>query len=238
MRKSQSFKKVQVDPIEMAKRATNPMEAAFYTHRDRIAHKWHHYLAIYDWHLQRFRGQPVRLLELGVSFGGSLQVWKSYFGPQAIIHGIDINPACAHCTEAGITTHIGSQDDPKLLRRVVETMGGLDVVIDDASHVGAHQIISFETLYPLVQENGIYICEDTHTSYWLEFGGGLGKPGTFVEYSKQLVDRLHAWYVEDGEQDESFARATRGISFYDSMVVFEKQPKSEPFHCIVGWRQF
>ena len=85
----------------------------------------------------------------------------------------------------------------------------------------------------------MYICEDTRTSYWAEFDGGYRKPGTFIEYAKGLVDRLHPWYVE-GEavsHDESFARMTRGIFVYDSMVVFEKQAKSIPFQCAVGRKE-
>ena len=36
-------------------------------------------------HLSRFRGEPVTLLEIGVLGGGSLQMWRSYLGPQSRI---------------------------------------------------------------------------------------------------------------------------------------------------------
>jgi hypothetical protein len=178
-------------------------------------------------------------VELGIYRGGSLQIWKKYFGERAVIHGVDSNPACIQFAEERVVPHIGSQTDAGLLKQVVEEMGGVDVVVDDASHWGSDQIASFEVLYPFVDENGVYICEDTRTSYWSQFGGGYRKPGTFIEYAKGLVDRLHAWYIEDEAiaRDETFARMTLGIFFYDSMVVFEKRAKSIPFQCAVGRKQ-
>jgi hypothetical protein len=221
---------------EMLARASNPFEALYYGHRGRVACKWHHYLEPYDRHLGRFRGRPVRVLELGILQGGSLQLWKSYFGEHAIIHGIDIDPACAKFSEARVVPHIGSQADTGFLKRVVEQMGGVDVIIDDASHKGCDQIASFELLYPLLDPNGVYICEDTRSAYWSQYDGGYRKPGTFIEYAKGLIDRLHAWYIEDEEiaRDESFARMTLGIFFYDSLVVLEKRAKSVPFQYTIG----
>lgn len=32
-----------------------------------LVHKWHHYLPIYDRYFSRWRGEPVRFLEIGVS---------------------------------------------------------------------------------------------------------------------------------------------------------------------------
>ena len=147
------LRRVHIDDLdrdEMVAHAANPLEALYYSHQGRIAYKWHHYLELYDRHLHHFRGRPVRILELGIFSGGSLQIWKSYFGEQAVIHGIDIEPGCAEFSEERVVTHIGSQADASLLKQVVEEMGGVDVVIDDASHSGRDQIISFEVLYPLI----------------------------------------------------------------------------------------
>jgi Methyltransferase domain len=227
-----------VDRDEMLARASNPLEALYYRHQGRVAYKWHHYLELYDRHLGRFRGRAVRILELGIFSGGSLQIWKSYFGEHALVHGIDIDPACAQFAEERVVPHIGNQADVGFLEEVVARMGGVDVIIDDASHRGRDQIISFEALYPLLEPNGLYICEDTRASYWSQYEGGYRKPGTFIEYAKGLVDRLHAWYIEDeaAARDETFARMTLGIVFYDSMVVFEKRAKDVPFQYIVGRR--
>ena len=221
---------------ELLAGATNAMEAAYYRHDGHRAYKWHHYLEAYDRHLGRFRGRDVRVLEIGINYGGSLQIWKSYFGERAIIHGIDIDPDCARVAEERVVTHIGDQADADFLRRVVREMGRVDVVIDDGGHESAPQIATFEALYPLLDPNGVYVCEDTRTSYWSEFGGGYRKPGTFIEYAKALVEPLHVWYFEDDviARDETFARTTLGIFFYDSMVVLEKRPRAGPVQYRVG----
>jgi cephalosporin hydroxylase len=238
-RQGSRLTRIHVDDIGRANvvaRASNPLETLYYGHEGHAAYKWHHYLALYDRHLSRFRGRPVRILELGIYHGGSLQIWKKYFGERAVIHGVDINPACTRFAEERVVPHIGNQADAGLLKQVVEQMGGVDVVIDDASHRGPDQIASFEALYPLLDENGVYVCEDTRTSYWSQFGGGYRRPGTFIEYAKDLIDRLHPWYIEDEAiaRDETFARMTLGIFFYDSMIVFEKRAKPIPFQCAVG----
>ena len=240
MRNRDEFKRPYVDAAAMLKSASNPMEVAYYGHSDRLANKWHHYLEIYDRHLARFRDRPVNMLELGIFCGGSLQIWKKYFGNEAVISGIDIEPRCANFAEDRIVTYVGDEADTGFLQRVARQLGRIDIVIDDASHLNPNQIHNFETLYPLVDENGVYVCEDTHTSYWSDYHGGLRAPGSFIEYAKRLVDRLHAWYV-DGDtesKDETFARMTHAIHFYDSMVIFEKRRKDLPFQNKIGWRQF
>ncbi|MEB3324897.1 MAG: hypothetical protein VKM17_06120 [Cyanobacteriota bacterium] len=59
-----------------------------------VVHKWHHYIPLYDRYFSSFRGRKIKFLEIGVSKGGSMQMWRKYFGEDAIIYGIDIDPAC------------------------------------------------------------------------------------------------------------------------------------------------
>jgi hypothetical protein len=94
----------------------------------------------------------------------------------------------------------------------------------------AQQIATFEELYPHVQPNGVYLCEDMHTSLWPNFGGGYLKKGTFLEYAKGLVDRLFSWHSRDPAalSVSEFTQTTHGIHFYDSVVVMEKRPMERP----------
>ncbi|MFP4369831.1 MAG: hypothetical protein ACLFR2_09645 [Candidatus Kapaibacterium sp.] len=62
----------------------NDLEKYFRQNDARLIHKWNHYFDIYDRHFSKFRGKEIILLEIGVSHGGSLQMWKSYFGDKAI----------------------------------------------------------------------------------------------------------------------------------------------------------
>lgn len=117
------------------------------------------------------RNKSPRVLEIGVLGGGSLEMWSDYFGVGSKIVGIDINSACKKYERQGISICIGSQNDEKFLRRVVDEYGPFDIVIDDGSHLSEHQITSFECLFPKMNKNGIYLCEDVHSSY-LPFWNG------------------------------------------------------------------
>jgi len=93
------------------------------------------------------------------------------------------------------------------------------------------QSTSFRALWPHLNDGGLYVVEDTHTSYWPGFGSGYQRKGSFIELAKNLVDRFHSWYTD---QDDIFphhaaAEQVGSISFYDSMVVFERQNKEMPF---------
>ena len=224
---------------ELKASASNPMEACFYAQDDRVSKKWRHYLEIYDRHLGRFRDKATRLLEMGVEHGGSLQVWRRYLGKAAVIHGLDASPRTAQIDDPDLAVHVGNQVDTGLLSRIVEQMGGLDVVVDDCGHRCDHQITTFEHLFPLVADGGIYICEDTHSSYWRHYGGGLRAPGSFIEYAKGLMDAMHARYLEAPDTLETDPRldGVHSVAVYDSMVVIEKRRPQTPVRVGVGRRR-
>ena len=188
----------------------------------RVIHKWKHYFPVYERHFAPFVSRSVTLLEIGCGDGGSLQMWKRYLGPHAQIVGIDIEPRCAEFEDDQIAVRIGSQDDSAFLDRVVAEFGPLDIVIDDGSHVQAHVAASFAHLYAGMSKNGVYLVEDLHTAYWPDFGGGLGKPDTFIGIAKGLIDELNADHTRDGHAATEFTRTTHAVCFYDSIVVFER----------------
>jgi hypothetical protein len=152
-------------------------------------------------------------------------MWKNYFGEAAHIYGIDIDPRCQELEEDRIKIFIGSQTDRDFLQYVRNTIGTVDIIIDDGGHTMEQQICSFEELYPAVQERGIYLVEDLHTSYWSGYGGGYKKEGTFIEYAKNFIDQLNAWHSQDHGLTPSYLTKTcTGLHFYDSVLVIEKYP--------------
>lgn len=204
--------------------SANPLRAYFENNPGRLVRKWMHYFDIYHRHFARFRGRPCTVLEFGVFHGGSLQMWRDYFGPQARIVGVDNNPRLTTLGEPGIEIILGDQGDRAFLRRLAQQLGRIDVLIDDGSHIMAHQIATLEELYRAVDPDGVILVEDTHTSYWREHGGGLHTPFSFMEYAKRLVDELNAWHSRDPHSfaPGPFTRSTRSMHFYDSVVVIEK----------------
>jgi hypothetical protein len=213
----------------------NPLADYFLDNPGRLIHKWHHYFEIYHRHFQRFRGASPVVLEIGVQHGGSLQMWREYFGAGASIVGVDINPACAQIREPQISVVIGDQSDRAFLRGLRALVPRVDILIDDGGHTMQQQIATFEELYQHVHPEGVYLCEDLHTSYWPQFGGGLRRPGTFIEFSKALIDRLHGWHAaEPGFGPDDFTRGAFGLHYYDSILVIEKRPVPKPVHSRTG----
>ena len=185
--------------------------------------KWVHYFDIYEEVFSRFCDTPVKMLEIGVLGGGSLEMWRDYLGPKSLIVGMDINEDCLRHKSERIEIVIGDQSDKRTLDDLIEKYGPFDIVLDDGSHQMEHMIASFEALYPALSTNGVYMVEDTHTSYWSKFGGGLKRADTFIEHAKALVDDLNASHTEGVVEVSDFTRHTQKISFYDSIVVFEKR---------------
>lgn len=210
----------------------NDLESFFKHHDGRLLHKWHHYFEIYDRHFAAFRGKPITLVEFGVSQGGSLQLWKNYFGPQANIVGVDINPNCQQFEEPGVKIVIGDQEDRTFLKAFAKTLPPIDILIDDGGHTMKQQINTFEELFPSVAENGVYLIEDLHTSYWKKWGGSFKAPGTFIEYSKQFIDWLNAWHSHEPAKlsPTDFTRSVHSLHYYDSVLVIEKRRMTPPTH--------
>lgn len=215
-------------PADYRERATSPLADIYFAHRGRAVTKWVDYLDLYDRHFARFRGTAVRMLEIGVLNGGSLEIWREYFGPKAILFGIDILPECSDRVDPPNQVRIGSQGDATFLAKVVREMGGVDIVLDDGSHNGPLQHASFKTLFPLLSDGGIYAIEDLHTSYWPgDFEGGYRRSGTAIELTKQLIDDMHAWFHDQGEAGAPKETLT-GIHAYESLVFIEKGRKQRP----------
>lgn len=128
----------------------------FYAHKGRLVDKWESYFDIYQKHFAKYQNTGVKVLEIGVSHGGSLQLWKEYFGPQAQITGIDIDERCQAYEEEQISIRIGHQ-------ATISNWEEIDIVIDDGSHVKEHQEASFKALWPSTR--GVYLCEDCHGGY-------------------------------------------------------------------------
>lgn len=204
----------------------------FVENKENAVHKWHHYIPLYDQYFSRFRsnGDPVRFLEIGVSKGGSLQVWRRYFGPNAIIFGIDIDPVCEKYDGLAGNVRIGSQGDPQFLRSVIDEMGGVDIVLDDGSHRMEHISSSLRNIFPHLSLGGLYLIEDLHTAYWSSYGGGYKSEHNFFNDIRKIIDDMHHWYHDEDGRYEEVSRFCSAIHIHDSIVVLEKKTVFEPTH--------
>ena len=207
----------------------------FYEHTGRNSVKWKHYFDYYDRHLERFVGKQFTLLEIGTCYGGSLQIWKKYFGPNVKIIGIDIDPRTKF-EEPQIYTEVGSQSDPEFLATILNRYGTPDVIIDDGSHIQNDVMSSFINLYPRLNDGGVYVIEDTHTSLWSGYNGGIKNPNNFVEIASRFAMDVNREFAE--EHYVTSIPDLKEICFYNSMIFIEKQKtlKAEP--CYVGTNSY
>lgn len=194
----------------------------FMQNKGKVIHKWKHYFPIYERHFGPWVNKTVTILEIGCGSGGSLQMWKRYFGPFATIVGIDIDPKCQEFEEDQIHIRIGGQQDAEFLQRVIDEFGVPDIVLDDGSHVMSHIAASFNALYLQLPKNGVYLVEDLHTAYWPEYEGGAHVPGSFIQFAKGMVDELNWEHTRGAIPETEFGKSTVSMHFYDSIVVFER----------------
>ena len=210
------------------------IEDLFWSHNGSVVHKLHHYLPIYDKYLKKYQNTPIKFLEIGVSQGGSLAIWRKFFGMEAIIYGIDIDPTCRKYDGLDGQVRIGSQDDPKFITEVIKEMGGVDVVLDDGSHISKHMRATFDVAFPLLSDGGLYIVEDLHATYWRSHGGGYNSSKSFLSDIAQMYNDMHHWYHDYGLKIPSTKDQLAAIHLYDSMAIFEKNTVVPPRHTKMG----
>jgi hypothetical protein len=213
-------------------------------HTGKVAAKWQAYFQHYDKQFKAFKQQPIRLLEIGVQAGGSLEIWAQYFKHATLIVGCDIDPACGHLSyeDPRIKILIGDINKKGTVKSLHKLTKTLDIVIDDGSHNTKDVIISFVQLFPHLTDGGTYLIEDLHCSYWESYGGGLFDKTSAISFFKKIVDVVNkpVWGVQIepkvffGEfhtilsdtkthNDWSFLANIHSIEFVNSMCIIKKR---------------
>ncbi len=187
----------------------------------------HRYTEQYPLHFAARRMRRLRILEIGVGGyddptdgGASLRMWKYYF-PRSEIVGLDIEDK-RHFAERRVRVYQGDQTDPEILTRIVSDLGGIDIVIDDGSHVSEHIIRTFGILFPLLAPDGLYCIEDLLTAYLPEYGGGPEAADTSVRFIHRLSEGLQ--YADFKAPDEiSYTdRHIEAVHLYHNLAIIQK----------------
>lgn len=173
-----------------------------YSENKLICCKLFHYFSIYDELFKSKQLDSVNILEIGIKMGGSIELLNKYFKNLNKYIGIDINDDCKKFEKLfnNVSIYIGDQKNIKFLNSL--NINNLDIIIDDGGHQFAQQINSFNALFNKLNDNGIYLIEDTHSSYDNYsniypkdnvYNGGRFKEHTTIEYFKRLSDEVTAW---------------------------------------------
>ncbi|KAA6351166.1 Mycinamicin VI 2''-O-methyltransferase [termite gut metagenome] len=202
----------------------------------------HYYTPHYMTHLKKFRHKKINLFEIGVGGyekpyegGKSLRMWKKYF-PFGRIFSIDIYDKSA-IQEKRIKIFKGSQTDKSFLDMVTKEIGDIDIIIDDGSHINEHIIETFNILFPKLKDGGIYVIEDTQTSYWPDWGGdseNLNNPKTAMNYFKSLTDALNNQeFINPNYKQNYFDRKIVSMHFYHNLIFIYKGNNNEKSNLIL-----
>lgn len=177
------------------------------------------YFHVYESYLSKYRNLEITILEIGVLDGGSLFMWRDFFGSKARIIGIDVNPRAKLLEKFGFEIYVGNQSDKNFWRKFLAQVKNIDIVIDDGGHTYLGQITAFVELMPIINNGGVYLVEDTHTSYMSGFGY---RKYSFIEYSKKIAEKLtyRCSLLQDKYNPNSIENSIYSVSFFDSIVIF------------------
>jgi hypothetical protein len=178
------------------------------------------YFQVYDQLFTDFIGKPITFVEIGVANGGSLFMWREFFGPNARIIGIDLDPEVIVWRDYGFEIFIGSQSDRLFWESFVKEVPEIDIVLDDGGHTFLQQITTVESLVDAIKPGGLIVIEDTHTSYMKEFAP---KPGsTFIDYAFSKVHGINYRY---GGFNTAYENRIYSVQFFESIVAFFVNPE-------------
>jgi len=212
------------------------------SHSGKVSDKWSSYLPVYEEKFAPMRERKVRLLEIGIQNGGSLEIYSRYFPVFESLVGCDINPDCEklHYQDPRIRVVVGDANTDEIEKRILDISDAFDIILDDGSHVSADIIRTFARYWKHVRPGGIFIAEDLHCSYWQDYGGGLYDPLSSISFFKALADIIHEehWGVRGGpgQRLEKFARfyglafddeelqKVHAVEFFNSQCVIRKEP--------------
>jgi len=191
----------------------------------------HSYTPLYNDHFNSIKNRKVNLLEIGIGgydnpdYGGnSLRMWKRYFH-RGKIYGVDIYDK-SNFDEHRIKTFQGNQNNTGFLDQILTRIGKIDVIIDDGSHINQDVIASFQFLFPRLNPGGIYVVEDTETSYIDSYGGdsqSLNNPKTTVNFFKNLIDCVHSESIDKNILPDSLIDYNiKSMHFYDNIIFITK----------------
>jgi hypothetical protein len=182
------------------------------------------YFQVYDELLEGYKSKKIVFVEVGVLSGGSLFMWRDFFGNEARIIGVDANPQAKKWEKYGFEIQIGDQADPEFWSSFFKEIGKVDVLLDDGGHTFKQQIVTVVSGLPFINDGGVLIVEDTHTSYMDGFGA---KGKSFMEWSYAFMDGVNKRFSSLDRDPRRFA--TRSpvwrLGVFESIVSFHVDQK-------------
>jgi hypothetical protein len=174
------------------------------------------YFASYERLFTPYKGKPITFVEVGILNGGSLFMWRKFWGEDVRIIGIDLNPEAKKWEAEGFEIFIGDQADSSFWERFFEDIGAIDILLDDGGHTFEQQIVTYQNALPHMKDGGLLVVEDTHTSFMHDFGGPSRY--SFMSFAKNIADGIH--YRSGNIAKANYETQVASINFYESIIAF------------------
>ena len=180
------------------------------------------YFAIYDDLFSKYRNKKIIFVEIGIFSGGSLFMWRNFFGKKARIIGIDLNPESKKFEKYGFEIFIGNQSDKLFWKKFFNKVGKVDIVLDDGGHTNYQQIITTNQCIPMIKDDGKMVVEDVHTSF-IKYNWYNPSKYSFINYSKKIIEDINTRFpgLNINKFNYSLKKFIYKIEFFESIVSFD-----------------
>jgi len=203
--------------------STNENLLALFNESEYYSLKYKNYFPVYEKLFSRFKGKKITFVEIGVLSGGSLFMWRNYFGKDARIIGVELNPEAKRFEKDGFEIHIGNQSDENFWKDFFEKIGEVDIILDDGGHTNFQQIVTSCSCIPFIKDDGILVVEDVFHSYGVSYGAsGFYNPSkySFINFCKKTIDDVNYRFPENKKFKFSLNKNVYSVEFFEAMVAF------------------
>ena len=123
----------------------------------------------------------------------------------------------------GFEIFIGNQSDKNFWKEFYRKIGKIDILFDDGGHKNIQQISTVENSLEHINDNGIIVVEDTHTSFLKEFKN----PSyfSFINYCNKLIKNIHKRCEWVSKKNNIYSNKIWSIDFYESIVAINIDSK-------------
>ena len=187
--------------------------------------KWSNYFEIYENIFHKFINKKIIFVEVGIGNGGSLFMWRKFFGPKAKIIGIELNPDAKKLEKYGFEIFIGDQADVNFWKSFYKKIGKIDILLDDGGHKNIQQITTLMESIKFIKDGGKIIIEDTHTSYMKKKGFKNPSNYSFIHFCNYLIENIHRRNPMTSKKPNYYSKRIKQINFYDSIVEIDISAK-------------
>ena len=185
----------------------------------RYSIKWSNYFDIYEKIFNKYIDKKIKVVEIGIGDGGSLFMWKNFFGKKAKIIGVELNPEAKKLEKFGFKIYNGDQSSQIFWKNFYKKIGKVDILVDDGGHTNLQQVTTLMESINYINHGGMIVIEDTHTSYMKNKGFKNPSKFSFINFSTSLIENLHRRNPMLKKELNMFSKKISSVEYYDSITV-------------------